>query len=136
MKLRPRNIPKFQAGNKLWYSNIQEYNPSQYIWEYDTKAGLKKGDVRGGFKSPWASPTAGLDPGERIRLRNFLAATSKERIVVLSTHIVSDIEDIANHVMIMKDGELNRIVNKGEYDDLEELYVSIFMNEEAGHGII
>ena len=81
-------------------------------------------------------PTAGLDPGERIRLRNFLAATSKERIVVLSTHIVSDIEDIANHVMIMKDGELNRIVNKGEYEDLEELYVSIFMNEEAGHEII
>ena len=81
-------------------------------------------------------PTAGLDPGERIRLRNFLAATSKERIVVLSTHIVSDIEDIANHVMIMKDGELNRIVNKGEYEDLEELYVSIFMNEEVGHEII
>ena len=42
-------------------------------------------------------PTAGLDPGERIRFRNFLAQTSKERIVVLSTHIVSDIEDIAEH---------------------------------------
>lgn len=81
-------------------------------------------------------PTAGLDPGERIRFRNFLAATSKERIVLLSTHIVSDIEDIADHVMIMKDGELNRIVNATEYDDLEELYVSIFMNEEAGHETI
>lgn len=81
-------------------------------------------------------PTAGLDPGERIRFRNFLAATSKERIVLLSTHIVSDIEDIADHVMIMKDGELNRIVSATEYDDLEELYVSIFMNEEAGHEII
>lgn len=81
-------------------------------------------------------PTAGLDPGERIRFRNFLAATSKERIVLLSTHIVSDIEDIADHVMIMKDGELNRIVSATEYDDLEELYVSIFMNEEAGHETI
>ena len=81
-------------------------------------------------------PTAGLDPGERIRFRNFLAATSKERIVLLSTHIVSDIEDIADHVMIMKDGKLNRIVNATEYDDLEELYVSIFMNEEAGHETI
>mgnify|MGYP002625806110 FL=1 len=78
-------------------------------------------------------PTAGLDPGERIRFRNFLSATSKERIVVLSTHIVSDIEDIAGHVMIMKDGELDRVVSKGDYDNLEELYVSIFMNEEAGH---
>ena len=38
--------------------------------------------------------------------------------------------------MIMKDGELNRIVNATEYDDLEELYVSIFMNEEAGHETI
>ena len=71
-------------------------------------------------------PTAGLDPGERIRFRKFLAATSKERIVVLSTHIVSDIEDIAGHVMIMKDGELNRVVSRDEYGDLEELYVSIF----------
>ena len=81
-------------------------------------------------------PTAGLDPGERIRFRNFLAATSKERIVLLSTHIVSDIEDIADHVMIMKDGELNRIVSATEYDDLEELYVSIFMKEEADHEAI
>ena len=76
-------------------------------------------------------PTAGLDPGERIRFRNFLAATSKERIVVLSTHIVSDIEDIANRVMIMKDGELNSVVRRGEYKDLEKLYVSVFMDEEA-----
>lgn len=81
-------------------------------------------------------PTAGLDPGERIRFRNFLVATSKERIVLLSTHIVSDIEDIADHVMIMKHGELNRIVNATEYEDLEELYVSIFMNEEAGYETI
>lgn len=81
-------------------------------------------------------PTAGLDPGERIRFRNFLAATSKERIVVLSTHIVSDIEDIANHVMIMKDGELNKVVSKQEFGDLEKLYISIFMNEEAGYEIV
>ena len=74
-------------------------------------------------------PTAGLDPGERIRFRNFLSASSADKIVILSTHIVSDIEDIAEHVMIMKDGELNRIVNKKEYDDLEKLYISIFMEE-------
>lgn len=72
-------------------------------------------------------PTAGLDPGERIRFRRFLAATSSDKIIILSTHIVSDIEDIADHVMIMKDGELNRIVDHGEYDDLERLYISIFM---------
>lgn len=74
-------------------------------------------------------PTAGLDPGERIRFRNFLSASSADKIIILSTHIVSDIEDIAEHVMIMKDGELNRIVSKKEYDDLEKLYISIFMEE-------
>lgn len=74
-------------------------------------------------------PTAGLDPGERIRFRNFLSASSADKIIILSTHIVSDIEDIAEHVMIMKDGELNRIVSKNEYDDLEALYISIFMEE-------
>ena len=72
-------------------------------------------------------PTAGLDPGERIRFRNFLGATSSDKIIILSTHIVSDIEDIADHVMIMKDGELNRVVSREDYDDLERLYISIFM---------
>ena len=49
---------------------------------------------------------------------------------------VSDIEDIATNVMIMKDGELNRIVSKDEYYDLEDLYVSIFMDEEADYETI
>lgn len=60
MKIRPY---KLQKGNNLWYRNITYFDPTKYNWEYNTKAGLKKGDVRGGFKSPWASPNAGLDPG-------------------------------------------------------------------------
>jgi ABC-2 type transport system ATP-binding protein len=51
-------------------------------------------------------PTAGLDPKERIRFRNLLAAIAKDRIVLLSTHIVSDIEYIAKEILIMKDGRL------------------------------
>ena len=51
-------------------------------------------------------PTAGLDPKERVRFRNLISAFSKERIVILSTHIVSDIEYIADQILIMKDGEL------------------------------
>jgi ABC-type multidrug transport system ATPase subunit len=49
-------------------------------------------------------PTAGLDPKERIRFRNLLAATATNRIVLLSTHIVSDLEYLANNIMIIKDG--------------------------------
>ncbi|WIV13703.1 ABC transporter ATP-binding protein [Proteiniborus sp. MB09-C3] len=51
-------------------------------------------------------PTAGLDPKERVRFRNMISSLSKDRIVILSTHIVSDIETIANHVIMFKDHRL------------------------------
>lgn len=51
-------------------------------------------------------PTAGLDPKERVRFRNIISALSKERIVILSTHIVSDIESIANQVIMLKNKRL------------------------------
>lgn len=50
--------------------------------------------------------TAGLDPKERARFRNIISALSKNRIVILSTHIVSDIESIANQVIMLKDKKL------------------------------
>ncbi|MDR1558975.1 MAG: ATP-binding cassette domain-containing protein, partial [Clostridiales bacterium] len=48
-------------------------------------------------------PTAGLDPKERVRLRNIITGLAKDRIVIFSTHIVSDIETIANSLMMLKD---------------------------------
>lgn len=51
-------------------------------------------------------PTAGLDPNERIRFRNLISGLSSNRLVLLSTHIVSDIEYIANRILLMKDGKL------------------------------
>ncbi|MFT4412215.1 ABC transporter ATP-binding protein [Fredinandcohnia humi] len=51
-------------------------------------------------------PTAGLDPKERIRFRNLLSEIASNRIVLLSTHIVSDIEYIAKEVLILKEGQL------------------------------
>lgn len=53
-------------------------------------------------------PTAGLDPQERIRFRNLIARFSQDRIVLLATHIVSDVEFIANEVMLLKNGKLIR----------------------------
>lgn len=55
-------------------------------------------------------PTAGLDPKERIRFRNIISALSKGRIVILSTHIVSDVDFIADEILLMKQG---RIVEQG-----------------------
>ena len=70
-------------------------------------------------------PTAGLDPQERIRFRELIAGLGKNRIVLLSTHIVSDLEHIADRLMIMKDGGL---VWQGEWNagegDLESFYIS------------
>ncbi len=51
-------------------------------------------------------PTAGLDPGERIRFRNLLAETGHERLVIVSTHIVPDIENIAERIAVMRAGRL------------------------------
>lgn len=51
-------------------------------------------------------PTAGLDPKERIRFRNLLSQLSRDRIVILSTHIVSDVESIANEIIMIKDKKI------------------------------
>lgn len=50
-------------------------------------------------------PTAGLDPNERVRFRNLISELSENRLVLLSTHIVSDVEFIANEIILMKDGK-------------------------------
>lgn len=60
-------------------------------------------------------PTAGLDPGERVRFRNFISEFSHNRIVLISTHIVSDIEYIATRNAIMKAG---KIIDVGTTNEL------------------
>ena len=60
-------------------------------------------------------PTAGLDPNERIRFRNLISELSQERLVLLSTHIVSDVEYIANEIWLMKEGKL---LHQGTAEDL------------------
>ncbi len=51
-------------------------------------------------------PTSGLDPGERVRFRNIISSLGKNRLVLLSTHIVPDVEYIADKILLMKDGSL------------------------------
>lgn len=55
-------------------------------------------------------PTTGLDPKERVRFRNLISKLGKDRIVILSTHIVSDVEYIADEIIVIKSG---RLLNKG-----------------------
>lgn len=63
-------------------------------------------------------PTAGLDPNERIRFKNLISQLSKDKIVILSTHIVSDIEFIANEILVMKEGKL---VEKSSLEDILDI---------------
>ena len=60
-------------------------------------------------------PTAGLDPKERIRIRNFISEVSKDKIVLLSTHVVSDVEFISKEILVMRAG---RIMAKGSPQSL------------------
>lgn len=60
-------------------------------------------------------PTTGLDPNERIRFRNLISELAEERLVLLSTHIVSDIEYIANEILLMQDGQIRE---SGTLEDL------------------
>ncbi|ADU26109.1 ABC transporter ATP-binding protein [Ethanoligenens harbinense] len=62
-------------------------------------------------------PTTGLDPNERIRFRNLLSELSSNKIVLLSTHIVSDVEYIAKDVIVMKKGQLLRQAPSAELID-------------------
>lgn len=75
-------------------------------------------------------PTAGLDPKERLRLRQYIADLAQDRIVFLTTHIVSDIESIATDVLLMKDGQLVRhgtpeeLIASVQGKDLEDVYMA------------
>lgn len=72
-------------------------------------------------------PTAGLDPKERVRFRNMIAELGKDAIVLLSTHIVSDVEHIADRVLMMKDGQIIWDGMKEDLpDDLENFYLKEF----------
>lgn len=78
-------------------------------------------------------PTAGLDPKERVRFRELIEDLGKKNIVLLSTHIVSDIEQAADRILMMKDGQ---IIFDGIQSDvegrLEDFYLKQFGEEEAG----
>lgn len=76
-------------------------------------------------------PTAGLDPKERVRFRHIFEQLGRDNIVLLSTHIVSDIEKCADRVMVIKEGK--RVFDGTEEEtgkDLEAFYLNIFGGEE------
>ena len=77
-------------------------------------------------------PTAGLDPKERVKFRDMIAELGKESIVLLSTHIISDIEHIADVVLMIKNGQLIYQGRKDDgLEDLEAFYLERFDEEKV-----
>lgn len=87
-------------------------------------------------------PTAGLDPKERIRFREILGELSRDSVVLISTHIVSDVEMLADHIVMLKSGKIcesgapNKLAEKYGFTDaenrtaLESVYMKFFGESE------
>lgn len=69
-------------------------------------------------------PTAGLDPEERIRIRNYISAIASEKIVLLATHVVSDVESIAEQILLLRRGALIAMDTPAALMDAARPYVS------------
>lgn len=82
-------------------------------------------------------PTAGLDPKERVRVRERIKALAGDKIILVSTHVVSDIEPVADEILLLRSGNLadrdtveSLCLKYGESRDLEQVYMHIFGEEE------
>ena len=83
-------------------------------------------------------PTAGLDPKERVRIRERIAALAGDKVILVSTHVVSDIEPIAKEIILIKSGKIidqdtvEHLCSKyGRVNGLEELYMRIFEEDTS-----
>lgn len=95
-------------------------------------------------------PTAGLDPKERVRFRNVLSELSRDKVIILSTHIVSDVENVANRLILLKDRKVfcndtisgitrllegkiyEAVVEESGYEKLKERYQILTVRQTGG----
>jgi len=83
-------------------------------------------------------PTAGLDPKERVRIREKIASIAGDKIILVSTHVVSDIQPIAKEIILLKSGQVidrdsvdGLCQRYGNVKDLEEVYMHLFGEDES-----
>lgn len=87
-------------------------------------------------------PTAGLDPKERVRLRNLLHGLAQDKIILVATHVVSDVETVASRVLLLKSGKLvadapvpELIAAYAPEGTLEEVYLAVFGEGDSSGGM-
>lgn len=108
-----KNIPKNKRANRI-FEVLNDVNLSD---AHNLKVGSLSGGMRQRLGIAQAvvnnpeilildEPTASLDPVERIRFRNLISKVSKNKIVIIATHLVSDVESTADEILILKNGEL------------------------------
>lgn len=82
-------------------------------------------------------PTAGLDPKERVRIRERVSALAGDKIILISTHVVSDIETIAKEILLIRSGRIidhapvDGLCRKYQASGLENVYMRLFGEEET-----
>ena len=83
-------------------------------------------------------PTAGLDPRERVRLRTLLAGMAQDRIILLATHVVSDVESVASQVILLRAGKIVDAAPVGDLVEryapgkgLEDVYLAVFGEDDG-----
>lgn len=133
-----KGIPKPQAKRRA--AELLELSGLQNVAKKKMKTysgGMKQriGIMQAIFHQPRLlvldEPTAGLDPKERVRFRKLLHELGRESIVLLSTHIVSDVEQIAEEVLLMREGQLIFCGKWGEEKGiLEDFYLQRFGEEK------
>ena len=135
LKGLPRPQAKARAAELLDLVGLSEVGQAEaqtYSGGMKQRLGIAPGPAEPPPAPDPGRATAGLDPKERVRFRDLIAQWGEHCIVLLSTHIVSDIAHIADVVLLMKEG---RIIHNGpaaDIDDLEAFYLRAF-GEEGPH---
>ena len=135
-----KEIPKKQVADEV----LRVSNSVNLTQELSKKIGAYSGGMKQRLLAANAllgtpkvlildEPTAGLDPKERVRLRELMAEVSKTAIVLIATHVVSDVESVADEIIILKEGKIvamddpQALIKKyAPNKDLEQVYLNIF----------